>query len=56
MARTRGKRRKPEKTEKSDHFVGRKRLPRIHSLREPGFNPVRQLAELRAITIHRRVP
>jgi len=53
MARIREKRPKPEKTEKSERKIGRKRLPRIHSLQEPGFNPVQQLAELKAIHFRR---
>ena len=48
--------RKRPKRERSDKKVGRKKLPRIHSLQPPGFDPKRQLAELKAITIHRRVP
>jgi len=48
--------RKRPKRERSERKNGQKRLPRIHSLQQPGFDPKRQLAELKAITIHRRVP
>lgn len=47
---------KSRKPKGSERKTGRKRLPRIHSLKPPGFDPRRQLAELKAITFHRRVP
>jgi len=52
MARIREKR---PKLAKSDKKVGQKKLPRIHSLQPPGFDPNRQLAEVKGIH-HRRVP